>query len=179
MAEEILDHDVDTPEQHLRQAKPWHYLMVAPSWLAAIALFVMMGMTFLDVVLRSTINDPIEWATELTRIFMVIIVFCSLPVVSWRSTHITVDLMDPLFSRRMAHIRDIAIDLVTGVVLFWPAWRVYEMAERSRGYGDVTEYMHWPQHYTSWFIAVFTVLTAATLVLRGLVRIFAPHRITV
>jgi TRAP-type C4-dicarboxylate transport system permease small subunit len=178
VAEEVLNNEADSWEQHLRQEKPWRYLVVLPSWFAAAALFIMMVMTFADVLLRSTINDPIEWATELTRIFMVVIVFCSLPVVSWRSTHIIVDLMDPLFSRRMANIRDIVIDLICGVVLFWPAWRVYEMAERSRGYGDVTEYMHWPQHYSTWFVAAFTLITAVTLVVRGLVRIFAPHRIS-
>jgi TRAP-type C4-dicarboxylate transport system permease small subunit len=177
MAEERLDQDADGWEQHLVQQKAWHYLVVAPSWLAAIALFIMMVMTFMDVVLRSTINDPIEWATELTRIFMVIIVFCSLPIVSWRSTHIIVDLMDPLFSSRMARLRDIVIDLVCGAVLFWPAKRVFELGDRFRGYGEVTEYMHWPQHITAYFIAVFTLVTACVLVLRGLARIFAPGKV--
>ena len=43
---------------------------------------VMMIMTFFDVVLRSTVNTPIEAATELTRILMAIVVFSALPVVS-------------------------------------------------------------------------------------------------
>lgn len=178
MAEEHVDDGGDSWELHLVQKNAWRYLWVAPSWLAALALMIMMGMTFLDVVLRSTINDPIEWATELTRIFMVIIVFCSLPVVSWRSTHIIVDLMDPLFSSRVARIRDIVIDIVCGVALFWPAQKVWQFGDRFRGYGEVTEYMHWPQHLTAYFIAIFTFITAATLLLRGLARIFAPSKVS-
>jgi len=172
-----LDGDPDIWEMHLRQPNIWRYIAVAPGWLAAIALFLMMGMTFLDVILRSTISNPLESATELTRIFMAIIVFASLPVISWRGTHIVVDLMDPLFNRVMSRLRDILIDLISGIALFWPAIRVFELAERSRRYGDVTEYMAMPQHYIGWFIAFFTFITAATLLTRGLVRIFAPARI--
>lgn len=177
MDEDLEDAYSNMWESHLRQPNIWRYLAVAPSWLAAVALFIMMVMTFADVVLRSTINNPIEWATELTRLFMVIIVFCSLPVVSWRSTHIIVDLLDPLFNNLMARARDIVLDLVCGGVLLWPAWRIGVQAERFRSYGEVTEYMHWPQHLTSWFIAFFTLITALTLIARGLTRIFAPKRL--
>ena len=47
------------------------------SILASLALFFLMAMTFADVVLRSVFNDPIESATELTRLLMAIIVFSS------------------------------------------------------------------------------------------------------
>jgi TRAP-type transport system small permease protein len=177
MSEQLETDGANAWESRLRQPSLWHYLVVAPSWLAAAALFIMMIMTFSDVLLRSTINNPIEWATELTRVFMVIIVFTSLPVISWRGTHIIVDLMDPFFSHMMARLRDITIDLVSGVILLWPAWRIFVQAERFRSYGEVTEYMGWPQHLTSWFIAAFTLITALTLIARGLARIFAPQRI--
>ena len=42
-------------------------------------------------------NNPIESATELTRLFMGIIVFSCLPTVSWRNGHIVVDLLDKMF----------------------------------------------------------------------------------
>jgi len=164
-------------ETRLRQPSVWHYLAVAPSWLAATALFLLMAMTFTDVVLRSTISNPLESATELTRIFMAVVVFASMPVISWKGTHIIVDLMDPLFNRVMARLRDITIDLVCGTLLFWPAIRVFQLAERSRSYGDVSEYIHFPQYLIGWFIAFFTTVTATTFVVRGLVRIFAPKRI--
>ena len=76
---------------------PWAGTLLAhgPSWLAATALFALMVMTFFDVVLRSAVNNPIESATELTRLFMAIIVFSSLPIVTWKGMHISVDLLDP------------------------------------------------------------------------------------
>ncbi len=164
-------------EASFRQPSFLHYIAVIPTWVAAFFLFALMVMTFFDVILRSTINNPIESATELTRLFMAIVVFASLPMVSWKSAHIVVDLLDPIFTRKLAHIRDIAIDLVCGVVLLWPAKRVWELAERARSYGDVTEYLGFPQHVTGWFIAVFTFITAFVFLARGLVRIFAPGKV--
>ena len=132
-------------------------------------------MTFFDVILRSTINDPIESATELTRLFMGIMVFAALPVISWRGEHIVVDLLDPLFSAPLARIRDAIINLFSGALLLWPAWRVWALAERALNYGDVTEYLNIPQFYIAYFIALMTFITALSLLARGLAFIFAPH----
>lgn len=175
--EEELGSAAYVAEANLRQPSMWHYIAALPTWLAAFALFFMMTMTFLDVILRSTISNPIESATELTRFCMAIIVFASLPIVSWKSGHIIVDLMDPFFGPRAAKLRDILIDLICGIVLFWPARRVWDLAERSRDFGDVTEYMGVPQHYIGWFISAFAFVTAITLVVRGLMRIFAPKKV--
>ena len=146
----------------------------APRRRAGAALFVMMVMTFFDVVLRSTVNTPIEAATELTRILMAVVVFSALPVVSGRAGHISVDVLDRVFPRPAARWRDAVVNLVSGSMLWWPAERVTVLAERARSYGDVTEYLGIPQFYIGWFIAVFTFATALVLSLRGLLLVFAP-----
>ena len=151
-------------EASLNQASIWRYIAVFPTWLACFALFALMLMTFIDVTLRSAMNNPLEWGTELT-------------IVSWKGSHIVVDLMDPLFSRRMALIRDILIDLISGFALLWPAKRVWDLAERARSFGDVTEYMGFPQYIPGWFIAFFTLATAIVFIVRGITRIVAPHKV--
>ncbi len=146
-----------------------------PVLLASLALFVLMVMTFMDVILRSTLNSPIEAATELTRLLMAVIVFAVLPVVSVRGDHIAVDLSDPLFDRlRLARIRDGVIQIASGVMLYWPVLRVWVLAERARDYGDVTEYLAIPQFYIGWFIAGATAITAFAMIVTGLLTLFAP-----
>ena len=172
------EYTVREAEYSLRQQSMFHYIAVIPTWVAAFTLFGLMVMTFFDVILRSAFNNPIESATELTRLFMAIIVFASLPMVSWKGSHITVDLLDPFYPKWLARCRDIAIDLICGVVLFWPAKRVFELAERARSYGDVTEYIGFPQYIPGWFIAFFTLATAIAFVARGLVRLFAPAKVS-
>ncbi len=161
-----------TNETSLQRAGRW--LALLPSLLAATVLFMLMVMTFFDVILRSTINDPIESATELTRLFMGIMVFAALPVISWRGEHIVVDLFDPLFGDWAARIRDAAINLACGAMLFWPAQRVWGLAGRARDYGDVTEYLNIPQFYIAYFIALSTFATALALLARGAAYLFAP-----
>lgn len=154
----------------------WHLLARMPIWLAALALFALMCMTFLDVLLRSVANNPIESATELTRLFMAVVVFASLPAVTWSGKHIVVDLMDPLFPPRAARARDIAIDFACGAVLLWPAKRVWDLAERARDFGDVTEYLGLPQHFAGWFIAVFAGATSLAFFARAFARLLFPSK---
>lgn len=145
-----------------------YWLVRLPSWLGAFALFCLMVMTFSDVVLRSVLNDPIESATELTRIFMGIIVFASLPLVSVRGEHIVVDLFDGFFSKGASRVRDGLVNLISGGLLIWPGIKVYGLAMRALNYGDVTEYLRIPQFYMAMFITIFTLLTAAVMIARGL-----------
>lgn len=155
--------------------KAGHWLAFLPSVVAATSLFALMVMTFFDVILRSVFNDPVESATEMTRLFMAITVFSALPVISWRGEHIVVDLLDPLFSNRVGRIRDAVINVFCGVVLFWPAVRVWQLAGRAREYGDVTEYLNIPQFYIAYFIAMATFVTALVLLARGVCFVFKPQ----
>ncbi len=144
-----------------------------PVFLAVTALFVMMVMTFADVILRSSFDAPIEAATEITRILMAVIVFSVLPVVSGQGGHIAVDLMDRFFGPALARWRDAALSLICGAALILPAERITVLAERARSYGDVTEYLGIPQFYIAWFIAIMVYITAAVLIVRAPVVLFA------
>ncbi len=147
-----------------------------PVLIACIALFVLMVMTFFDVILRSAFNSPIEAATELTRIFMAVIVFSVLPVISVNGGHIAVDLTDGIFMRyRLHRVRDGLIHILSGAMLYWPVQRVWTLAERARDYGDVTEYLAIPTFYIGWFIALFTAISALAMIVTGLLHLFAPH----
>ena len=147
-----------------------------PILVASAALFVLMVMTFCDVVLRSSFNNPIEAATELTRIFVAIIVFAVLPHVSVSNHHICVDLTDPIFFRlRLDRLRDAIVYIVCAILLYWPTMRVITLAERTRDYGDVTEYLGIPQFYIMWFIAIATAISAVAMLITGILKLVAPH----
>lgn len=150
-------------------------LSVLPMLVASVVLFFLMGMTFFDVLLRSAFNNPIEAAPELTRMSVAIVVFTSLPVLSGQGQHISVDLLDPLFSKlRITRIWEALMSLFCGAILWWPAHRVVDLAERSRSYGDLTEFLQIPTFYVAWLIALMTFLTMVVLILRGILLLFAP-----
>ena len=160
-----------------KQMRVGLWLTRIPSLLAGVTLFALMVMTFFDVIMRSTLNSPIESATELTRLFMAIIVFSSLPIISWRGEHIVVDLLDPFFKGPSARLRNIAVDLVSGLALIWPAYRVWELAARAKAYGDTTEYLQIPQFYIAYFIAVAAFITALIFLARSFVSITSPEKL--
>ncbi|WP_170340274.1 TRAP transporter small permease [Ruegeria arenilitoris] len=152
---------------------------VLPVIVACTALFILMVMTFCDVILRSAFNAPIEAATELTRILMAILVFSVLPIISVTNGHIAVDLTDGIFHRlRLSRLRDAVIYILSGVMLYWPVQRVWILAERARDYGDVTEYLSIPTYLVGWFIAASVAITAVVMIITGLVHLFAPKTLT-
>lgn len=159
----------------LRVTSPLKHLLKLPDYLASIALFALMVVTFSDVMLRSVLNAPIEAGADLTRLLMTITVFAVMPALSARGGHISVDLLDDFFQGwGLSRVRDVLVNLFCGGILFWPAERVWVLAERSRSYGDVMEYLGMPVHYVGWFIAVFTGLTAFAMIGRGIAGLFFP-----
>lgn len=151
-------------------------LSMVPLVVACVTLFSLMMMTFFDVVLRSAINAPIEAAPELTRMAVAIVVFSTLPILSFKGDHISVDLLDGVFARfGLIRIRDAVVALACGALLWLPANRVVVLAERSRSYGDLTEFLNIPVFYMTWFIAIMTFISCFALILRGLLLLFAPR----
>lgn len=151
------------------------HLSAIPVFVACIALFVLMVMTFADVLLRSVLNAPIEAATELTRILMAVVVFSVLPIISARGEHIEVDLADPVFDRLGLHdFRVALIKVICGALLYWPVQRLWVLMNRAREYGDTTEYLSIPVFYVTGFICAATAVTAIVMVLTGLAQFIVP-----
>lgn len=154
----------------------WHRLMQIPTYTASAALFLLMLLTFSDVMLRSILNAPIEVAADLTRLLMAITVFSVMPSVSAKGRQVCVDLLDLYFVRfRLVRAREVIVSLFCGLILIWPAQRVFVLAERARSYGDVMEYLDMPLHYVGWFVSAMTALTALALIARGLIALFRPQ----
>ena len=156
--------------------KVYRVLVLVPIWLACAALLVLMLMTFSDVILRSSFDAPIEAGTELTRILVAVMVFAVMPHISVNDGHIAVDLTDGLFARLgLTRLRNGLILILSGTMLSWPVAQVWKLAERTRGYGDVTEYLGLPQYLTMWFIAAGITLAAIAMLITGLLTLIAPN----
>lgn len=151
--------------------RTFHALMQLPSLVAGLALLFLMTLTFTDVVLRSVLNNPLVAATELTRIAVAVVVFTTLPMIAARRQQIVVDLLDWFYVDRWARIRDGVIDIVCGLLLYWPVSRIWVLGERALKYGDVTEYLRIPQAYVVFFVLVATVVTAIVLVVGGVLTL--------
>jgi len=138
-----------------------------PKGLAMAALLLLMTMTFLDVLMRSMFNAPIEASTELSRILLMFVVFAAMPEVTLRGTHVAVDLLGPLLDR-IGFLRLEGLILIgSSVLMIWPTARILALAERSRTYGDMTEFLHIPTYLPALCVFAFMVLTAICFAIAG------------
>ncbi len=133
-------------------------------FLGAAVMFSMLVLTCVDVFGRYILNAPVNGKTEITRLMMAVLIFCALPVASAKGEQITVDLLDGLFRKRLAVVRDIFVDLISAGCLFVMVdWLLFR-SERLYKRGYVTDFLDLPLYPIAYFISFMTFLTGLAIV---------------
>lgn len=136
--------------------------------IAAVLLLAMMLVTFVDVVGRYFFGHSLNGAYELTEVLLGLIVFAGLPIVTWRSEHVTVD----LFTTRLPALPQLALArlaaLVTALVLAALAWRLGVTARDLMGYGDATIFLGIPLGPVAGAMAALSAAGAVAALVRVL-----------
>ena len=153
--------------------KSWEDIADAVLGAAASAiLFVLMLVTFVDVVSRYVFNAPMRGSFEVTELMLLVLIFAGLPLVSHADEHVTMDFIDKLLPRRVLRALERAVHALCSAVMAFLAWQVWIKAGKLAGYGDTTDVMRIP-------LAPFVYFMAAMIALTGLVhlyRLFVPSR---
>jgi TRAP-type C4-dicarboxylate transport system permease small subunit len=127
---------------------------------AAVILFGMMALTFVDVFMRYVIGDSIRGSFEITELMMVILIFAGMPLVSRKDEHVTVDLVAQALPASVQRALQVCANLVCAVALLGMSWLMWRKAGEIVGYGDVTAALRvvlWPYVY---FMSVLAFVTA-------------------
>ena len=145
---------------------------------AALILFCLMMLTFVDVVGRDGFNTPLPGGFEITELMMAALIFTALPIVSWHEEHVVIDLLDPLVSKAAARWRQVAVNLIGTVAMGVLAWQTWAMAVQLNEYSESTEYLQVPVAPIIFLISVMSAIATAALfanVLRYLTGRLTPH----
>jgi TRAP-type C4-dicarboxylate transport system permease small subunit len=140
--------------------------------IAATALFLMMVLTFVDVIGRYGFHRSIFGTAEIVEFLMMLAVFAGLAFITAKNEHITVTLMEPLIVRRFAGPqRWMSIAISVGCTLLI-AWQMFEHALDLLRSGKRTAVLDLPQWTLPMSAAVlslvgFALLVAAVLRTRG------------
>lgn len=129
--------------------------------LAAVTLFFMMGVTFIDVAMRKVLPGTFPAADELTKMSLGVLIFAALPLVTARREHVVISLFDGLFSRRWNTVRMIVVDVASAVLLAVLAWRLAGLAIRFGTYDDRTLFLDAPWAPFAWFMFATAALASA------------------
>ena len=111
---------------------------------AALLLFAMMSLTFVDVILRYWFNAPVPGGFEVTELLLASLIFCGLPLVTMENEHVSVDLFDRFIPQALRRWRDLLVLIVCNVCVGVLSWRMWLKAKESLAYGDITSVLELP-----------------------------------
>ena len=151
------------PAEALRNAAAaLRTLVTAGDALAALALFSMMIVNFVDVVGRSVLNRPLPGATELTEILVAATVCCALPSLTLQGRHVTIDVLDYLLPDIARAALSAAASLIGFAFFSVVAWRMWIEGGKTARFGGMTPLLEIPMAPVLYGIAILTGLTAIT-----------------
>jgi TRAP-type C4-dicarboxylate transport system permease small subunit len=136
---------------------------------ASTILFLMMLLTFVDVVARYVFNRPVQGAFEVTELMLLVLIFAGLPLVSYADEHVTMDFIDRLLSPRARAGLERAVDVVSAAIMALLAWLLWLKADRIWGYRDATDVLRIVYGPFVYFMAVMIGLT-------GLIHLYKAFR---
>lgn len=109
---------------------------------AGVILSTMMALTVVDVVMRYWFNSSIPGAFEITELLLVILIFAGFPLVSKGDGHVSVDVLDVIFSDGVKRVLVLAKHVVGTVVLGTMSWLLWARINLVLEYNDVTAVLY-------------------------------------
>jgi len=137
---------------------------------ASILLFLMMALTFADVVARYLLNRPIRGGFEITELTLLVLIFAGLPLVSHADEHVTMDFIDRILPPRAAAAWIRVMHGICAAIMFFLTWQVWIKATRIASYNDTTDVLLITIGPFVYFMAVMIALTGAV----HLYKVFSP-----
>lgn len=142
---------------------------------AAIALFLMMLLTFADVVGRKLLSASITGSVELTELCMLGTIFIAMPLVSLAGEHVIFDLLDPMLPAPLQRWQRVISNTFCSLLVLGGAWLIHGRAARVFEDGDTTAQLQIP---TGPFIQAASVMLLCTAVMHAVVAVSAYRNLS-
>lgn len=141
---------------------------------AALSLFLMMALTFADVIGRKLLSASITGSVELTELCMMGTIFFAMPLVSLAAEHVIFDLLDPLLPAAIQRLQRVISNAFCAVLLLGGAWLIHGRAARVFEDGDTTAQLQIP---TGPFIQTASVMLLCAALMHIVVAVAALRRL--
>jgi TRAP-type C4-dicarboxylate transport system permease small subunit len=112
--------------------------------ISAILLFVMMALTFVDVIGRYVFTAPIFGAAEMIQFLLAMMIFGGLSLINAHDSHITVELFEPWLKKRFPRLQPILVQSFSVAVMAIIAWQLTVFAIEAHEIGSFTVVLEWP-----------------------------------
>lgn len=108
------------------------------SLISGLALFAIMVLTFLDVTGRKLLDHSITGSLELTELFMVVVIFGALPLVSRKGEHVVFDSLDSFWSKGFVKFQKALVNLLCSVAMLALGWLMVSTGIDFASFGETT-----------------------------------------
>lgn len=145
---------------------------------AAVVMFSMMLVTFVDVAGRYLFSSPLPGGFEITEVLLAALIFLGLPLVTAENGHVNVDLLDSMTPAWFKRIQLWAIGLINVLAFGTLSWLLWEFALRTYEYQDTTSVLQFPLAILIILMAVCSTLATlilAVMLFTGRERLFTPE----
>ena len=143
---------------------------------SAALLFLMMTLTFVDVIGRYVFTAPIFGAAEMIQFLLAMTIFGGLSLVNAYDDHISVELFEPLLDRWIPRTRRILVQVFSVIVMTIIAWELTKFAIEAHELGKITVVLEWPLVIVAGAVATLSVISLLAQLL-GLMLPETPHDI--
>lgn len=128
---------------------------------AGIALFIMMVLTFVDVVGRYGFNKSIFGTSEMIEVLMVIVIFAGMAFITSADQHIKVEIFEPWIKRRAPNVQRWAVLIFSFGVYAFLTIELIRHAMDSFNSGKRTAVLDGPQWLMPGAAALFSIIGVA------------------
>lgn len=151
-------------------------LCVGFAMVAGLILFFLVGLTFLDVIMRYIFSSPIFGARDVLEMGMIVVISLGFPF-TWRvGGHIVVDLLPDYGFAFLTAGRDIFVRIIGIIIFGFLAWRSWHTAEDAALFNEKTNMIELPFQPFLWLLAFASVFQAAVLLTES-IRILLKQNI--
>ncbi len=137
---------------------------------AGLSLFLMMALTFVEVVARYFLGTPLAGAEEVKSFLLGITIFSALPLVTWQQRHIAVRSLAALLKGRALSVQRLVVLAGAALGLAFVSYLLVDQTRAMAADGTLTTYLDLPEApIVAVFagLAAFAALVAAVLLVRG------------
>ena len=135
--------------------------------IVATIMFAMMALTFVDVFARYLFAAPIPGAFEIIQFMMALVIFCALPVVTRKESHITVGLFEAFMVGRVGWVRRLGVLLFSALVVLLLAYQMWRQGDQLREGQHITGFLEVPIAPIAYAMSVLSWITL--IVLAGMI----------
>jgi TRAP-type C4-dicarboxylate transport system permease small subunit len=135
-------------------------------WFIFVALTVMIGVSFMQVVLRNIWHFSFIWAEELARHLVLWVGFFGASLAALENKHINIDVFTRMMGPRLRVAVEIFLDLFAATICGFMAWFAIVFVSVEKEFGEASISLHLPL----WIMELILPIGFSGMTLRFLIK---------